>query len=80
MKRAMAVMCLVCFAFPAWAAEPPVKSKFYDMNEMVVQGELKKPSALYVDATERPKFERLLRLKKSFIPALEGAGNDKALK
>ena len=44
------------------------KSKFYDFNEQLIDGELKRPTTLYTDSRQRVKFERLLKLKKSFLP------------
>ena len=46
------------------------KAKFYDFSEQLIDGEVKKPTTLYTDAREAVKFERLLRLKKSFLPKL----------
>ena len=46
------------------------KSKFYDFNEQLIDGELKRPTTLYTDSRQRVKFERLLKLKKSFLPKL----------
>ena len=53
-------------------AEPPAKerSKFYDFNDQLINGEIRKPTTLYTDARERARFDRLLRLKKSFLPEL----------
>lgn len=47
-----------------------VKSRFYDMGEMVIDGEIKSPSGSYTDARQQVKFERLSSLKKSFLPKL----------
>lgn len=44
-----------------------VKSKFYDFSDQLIDGDIKKPTALYTDARQKVKFERLLRLKKSFL-------------
>jgi len=46
------------------------KSRFYDMGEMVINGEIKSPSGSYTDARQQVKFERLSSLKKSFLPKL----------
>ena len=43
------------------------KAKFYDFNDQIIDGEIKRPTTLYTDAREKVKFERLLRLKKSFM-------------
>ena len=53
----------------AGVAKTP-KSKFYDFNEQIIDGEIKKPTTLYMDSREKVKFDRLLSLKKSFIRRL----------
>jgi hypothetical protein len=64
----------ICLAFmlcsvPALAQKKggEVKSKFYDFSDQVIDGEIKKPTTLYTEARQKVKFERLLRLKKSFM-------------
>ena len=46
------------------------KSKFYDFSEQLIDGERKKPTTLYTDVKSKVKFNRLLKLKKSFLPKL----------
>ena len=60
-------------------AKPP-KSKFYDFSDQVIDGELKKPTALYTNARKKVEFDRLLNLKKSFMPELMNTAKDKAFK
>ena len=43
------------------------RAKFYDFNEQLIDGEIKKPTTLYTDVRDKVKFDRLLRLKKSFL-------------
>ena len=47
-----------------------VKAKFYDFSDQVIDGEIKRPTTLYTDARQKVKFDRLLKLKKSFLPAI----------
>ena len=47
-------------------ASPPVKAKFYDFSEQLIDGEIRRPTALYTDSRQEAKFKRLLRLKRSF--------------
>ena len=72
MKRVLAsmmfVVAVVSFSGAAWAAEP--KAKFYDFSDQLIDGEIKKPATLYTDARTQVKFDRLLKLKKSFIKSL----------
>jgi|TARA_Y100000310_G_scaffold278714_1_gene297365 hypothetical protein len=75
---------LIIIAYIFWfialwdaSAEPPKsRSKFYDFSEQVIDGHIKKPTALYTDSRQAVKFNRLLKLKKSFIPnILDSAKN-----
>lgn len=49
---------------------PNERSKFYDFGEQLIDGEIRRPTALYTDARQRAQFERLLRLKRSFLREL----------
>lgn len=73
----LAVVMLAAFVMPAMAAEPAkggVKSKFYDFSDQLIDGDIKKPTTLFTDARQRVKFDRLLKLKKSFMePMLQTA-------
>tara|TARA_Y100000310_G_scaffold117207_1_gene115960 strand:+ start:648 stop:923 length:276 start_codon:yes stop_codon:yes gene_type:complete len=51
-------------------AKPPVKAKFYDFSEQLIDGQVRKPQALYMDVRQAAKFKRLLRLKRSFMKEL----------
>ena len=51
-------------------AQTKPKSKFYDFGEQVIDGEIKKPTALFTDSKKKVKFDRLLKSKKTFIPNL----------
>jgi len=51
-------------------SQPPSskkRAKFYDFSEQIIDGQIKKPTALYTDARQKVKFNRLLKLKKSFL-------------
>ena len=54
--------------------------KFYDFNEQVIDGEIKKPTALYTDSKKKVKFDRLLKLKRSFIPDLMKTAEERTFK
>ena len=51
-------------------AQTKPKSKFYDFGEQVIDGEIKKQTALFTDSKKKVQFDRLLKLKKTFIPNL----------
>ncbi len=85
-KRLLAILTFSLFALFAVAdsyAKPPksnVKIKFYDFSDQLIDGEIKKPTALYTDVRSRVKFERLLRLKKSFLRPLFDTAREKVFK
>ena len=56
------------------------KSKFYDFNDQIIDGEIKKPTTLYTDARDKVKFDRLMKLKKSFLPKLFATAKEKVFK
>lgn len=71
------------FAGTAFAAPPAgggEKAKFYDFSDQLIDGEIKKPTALYTDSRQKAKFERLLSLKKSFLPAMFQTSKDRVFK
>ena len=61
-------------------AKTPAKSKFYDFNEQIIDGEIKRPTTLYTNARKQVKFNRLLKLKKSFLPRLFRTAKEKTFK
>jgi len=77
MKKIIVAFIFVFLASPALAQSPKVKSKFYDFGAQVIDGEIKKPTALYTDSKKKVKFDRLLSLKKSFIPDLMRSAKEK---
>ena len=72
------IFVLLLLATTVMAKTP--KSKFYDFNEQLIDGEVKKPTTLYTDSREKVKFDRLLRLKKSFLPKLFDTAKERVFK
>ena len=83
MKKLMLALALALtlwtMSVPATAA-PATKSKFYDFSDQLIDGEIKKPTALYTDSRTQVKFDRLLSLKKSFIKALLETSKERVFK
>jgi hypothetical protein len=61
-------------------AQTKPKSKFYDFGEQVIDGEIKKPTALFTDSKKKVQFDRLLKLKKTFIPDLMNTSKERTFK
>jgi hypothetical protein len=71
MKTFFISVIFILFSSVASANPPNTgRSKFYDFNDQLINGEIRKPTTLYTNARERARFGRLLRLKKSFLPRL----------
>lgn len=77
-----ALAMLVVFVAPDAVAQSSggVKSKFYDFSDQLIDGDIKKPTTLYTDARQRVKFDRLLRLKKSFLQPMLQTAKEQAFK
>jgi hypothetical protein len=77
--KTLVITIFMVFSLSAIAA-PPTKSKFYDFGDQVIDGEIKTPQFLYMDARLKAKFDRLLKLKKSFLPRLYITSKEKVFK
>ena len=84
MRRLSALLLTIAFvlgtATAASAAPPDDKSKFYDFSDQLIDGEIRKPTALYTDSRQKAKFDRLLNLKKSFLPAMFQTSKERLFK
>jgi len=68
MKKLIIAIMFSFFCLTAYAAPPKnQRSKFYDFSDQLINGEIRKPTVLYTNTREKVKFERLLKLKKSFL-------------
>lgn len=67
---ASVLLAIVLRFFVGQAHADSPKSKFYDFSEQLIDGQIKKPTTLYIDQKAKVKFDRLLRLKKSFMSEL----------
>lgn len=72
------VTLLIFLPFLAHADSP--KTKFYDFDDLLINGEYKKPQIMYNDAQAKVRFERLLKLKKDFIQKLRETKRDTSLR
>ena len=80
MKKLATVLLILFVAASASAQSGDVKTKFYDFDDLLIDGEYKKPQVMYIDTTDQVKFERLLKLKKEFLPKLRATSRDSSLR
>jgi len=60
-------------------AQEETRSKFYNFDDMPIDGQLKTPDLMKAEAREKAQFKRLLDLKKSFIPKVRETAEESAL-
>ena len=85
MKNIMITLFAAMLVTTVAAAEPPrtnsrAKSKFYNFSEQVIDGEIRRPTALFTNSRDQARFNRLLRLKRSFLPRLFASSNERVFK
>ena len=54
--------------------------KFYNIDEILIDGKIKKPTGLYTDSRRSAEFDRLFKLKRSFMPDLMETARERVLK
>jgi len=79
MMVAILVFVFLTISVMAKSSSKP-RAKFYDFSEQLIDGEIKRPTTLYTDARKRVRFDRLLRLKRSFIKELHKTAKDRVFK
>ena len=52
------------------------KIKFYDFDDLLIDGKIQKPQILYTDAKQKVKFGKLLKLKRDFLIKLKNTEKD----
>ena len=73
MKKLLPLFIVLIISTPVFGKS---KAKFYDFSDQLIDGNIKKPTSIYMEARTRAKF----RLKKSFIPRLLMTGKNPNLK
>jgi hypothetical protein len=82
MKRLTLCILLLAgmsLATPALAQQSP-RSKFYEFPAFNIDGDRKMPSVFQHQPRGKVKFERLLKLKKSFLGSLAESADDVSFK
>ena len=83
MKRVLSLVVVILgmLAFISFGySQEDVKTKFYNFDDMLIDGEFKKPTGMHTSAREEARFKNLLKLKKSFLDRIEETSKVDALK
>jgi len=76
-KKLLPFFIVLAISMPVFGKS---KAKFYDFSDQLIDGNIKKPSTIFMESRVRAKFDKLLKLKKSFIPRLLMTGKNPNLK
>ncbi len=76
----MKKILIFALIMPFFTANATPKTKFYDFDDLLINGEYKKPQIMYTDTQTKVKFERLLKLKKDFLKKLQQTEKDASLR
>lgn len=81
MRRVIGFIAVAAVMLTASTAlgQDNTKTKFYNFDDMLIDGEIKVPDAMKNEAREKAKFKRLLSLKKSFLPKVRETAEESAL-
>jgi len=73
------LLVIICAPLSAWA-DSNAKTKFYNFDELLIDGKIQRPKVLWTDTRQKAKFEKLLKLRKDLIPRLKATARDPALR
>jgi hypothetical protein len=59
--------------------EGEVQTRFYDFNDMLIDGEFMRPEGMFTQARDSARFERLLELRREFMDEIEESAKEEAL-
>jgi len=79
MKKTLTILFTLLALCGNVVADEP-KTKFYDFDDLLINGEYKKPQVLYIDSDSQVRFERLLKLKKNLLIKLRETKTDNSLR
>ena len=79
MKK-IVIFILFCFISPVWGQQKQSRVKFYNFDDLLINGKIKKPQILYIDQKQKVKFNKLLKLKKDFLPKVIETKKDPSLR
>jgi hypothetical protein len=84
MKKLLALLIgsiLVLGAGQAFAQDDDgsVPTRFYDFNDMLIDGEFMRPEGMMTRARDSARFERLLDLRREFLEEIEESAKEEEL-
>ena len=79
-KCSLVLFVALFFSANGFAQDANTKQKFYNFDDLLINGAYKKPQVVYNEARKKLKFEALLSLKKDFLKRVEESSKDASLR
>jgi hypothetical protein len=83
MKRLLVmILAVATVVVPVYASAQDsgeVETRFYDFNDMLIDGEFMRPEGMFTRARDTARFERLLNLRREFIQEIEQSAKEESL-
>ena len=84
MKKFLSAAVVLLLSMSAQSAfaqdgEGEVETRFYDFNDMLIDGELQRPTGVSMTERGSARFESLLNLEQSFIEEIDQDAEESAL-
>ncbi len=82
MKRSITTLTfglVTLLASSAFAQDGDVQTRFYDFNDMLIDGEFQRPEGMFATERGEARFDSLLNLRRSFIDEIEETASEDAL-
>ncbi|MFT6399472.1 MAG: hypothetical protein ACJAYU_004239 [Bradymonadia bacterium] len=82
MKRSITTLTfglVTLLAASAFAQDDEVQTRFYDFNDMLIDGEFQRPDGMFATERGEARFDSLLNLRRSFIDEIEETASEDAL-
>ena len=80
MLKKTIIALILASAFIAPASAQDEKTKFYNFDDLLINGAYQKPQVMYTDSRKKVQFEALLRLKRDFLKRLIDTASDVSLR
>ena len=78
--RYLITLALILMTSHVALAQEDAKTKFYDFDDLLINGQYQKPTVLYADSKKKVQFAKLLTLKKEFLKRLQDTAQDASLR
>ena len=82
MKRSLTTLAfgfVTVLAATAFAQDDEVQTRFYDFNDMLIDGEFQRPEGMFATERGEARFGSLLDLRRSFLDEIEETAGESAL-